>query len=245
MKSLILGRGQIGNAVSQAVAKRDEVVSYDTRDGAAPEIKGVDIMHVCFPYYDEAGFITSVEMYVKKYTPVHVIIWSTVPVGTTKQIPGAVHSPVEGRHPNLAMSVRTMVRWVGTNNKGEGEFYAAYFKECWIKTHIVPNSDFTEFLKLRSTSKYGINIVFADYEASVADSLGMDFKLLKDFDRDYNKLYRNLGMEWAQRYILNRPDGQIGGHCVVPNAKLLNNQFPSPLLEKIIEMEVKGPSDKH
>lgn len=240
MRSLIVGRGQIGSAVAQTIAKRDDVVTYDVNDGPVVEIKGVDILHICIPFKDESSFLSVVQYYINYYKPIHVLIWSTVSIGITKKIPGAVHSPVEGRHPNLAMSVRTMVRWIGTNNRGEGEFFAAYFKECWIKTHVVPNSDFTEFLKLRSTAKFGINVAWTDYEAGVADSLQMDFKLLKDFDRDYNKLYRNLGMEWASRYILNRPNGQIGGHCVVPNAKLLNDQFPSDLLKKIIAMEVKS-----
>lgn len=237
MKSLVVGRGEIGNAVSQTVAKRDSVVTYDLRDGAAPDVKGIDVLHICFPFVDEDIFIPAVQFYIDKYKPMHVIIWSTLPIGTTKQINGAVHSPIEGRHPALAMSVRTMTRWIGANNPGEGEFFAAYFKECWIKTHVVPSSDFTEFLKLRSTSKFGVNLAFAEYEAGVAKEIGMDYKLLKDFDKDYNKLYRNLGMDWAQRYVLNDPNGQIGGHCVVPNAKILNRQFPSDLLKKIIELE--------
>jgi UDP-N-acetyl-D-mannosaminuronate dehydrogenase len=237
MKSLVVGMGQIGTAVAQTIAKCDDVLTYDVRDGAVVEIAAVDILHVCIPFKDEASFLATVQYYIKFYKPMHVLIWSTVAIGTTKKINGAVHSPVEGRHPALTMSVRTMVRWLGANNEGEGEFFAKYFKELWIKPHVVNNSDFTEFLKLRSTSRFGINLAFAEYESSVASELGMDYRLLKDFDRDYNKLYRNLGMDWAQRYVLNAPGGKIGGHCVVPNAKLLDAQFPSDFLKRIIEME--------
>ena len=72
---------------------------------------------------------------------------------------------------------------------------------------------------------------------SVADKIDMDFELLKEFDRDYNKLYHELGENWAQRYILDPPEGKIGGHCLVPNAKLLNEQYPNEWLEKLANYE--------
>lgn len=240
MRSLVIGLGEIGSAVTQTISRgTDTVLGYDVNDGAAPTLNDIDILHICFPFHDEAAFLASVGLYIKQYKPMHVLIWSTVPIGTTKQIHGAVHTPVEGRHPRLALSVRSMMRWIGTNNQGEGEFFAGYFKELWMKTHVVSSSDYTEFLKLRSTSRYGVNLAFAEYEARTAEAIGMDYKLLKDFDKDYNKLYHNLSMPWAQRYVLNDPAGKIGGHCVVPNAKLLDKQFPCEMLKMIIAMEVK------
>lgn len=237
MKSLIIGRGEIGRAVAETISRIDDVLTYDLKDGAALNIKGVDNLHICFPCVDEPNFLSSVEAHIKRYKPIHVCIWSTVPIGVTKQIPGAVHSPVEGRHPALAQSIRQMTRWIGANNANEGAFWAEHFRMMRLKTFVVYSSDFTEFLKLRSTSKFGINLAWADYEARVAEELGMDFKLIKDFDRDYNKLYHNLNMDWAQRYILDDPKGEIGGHCVVPNAKILNKQFPTKLLDRVIQME--------
>jgi hypothetical protein len=42
------------------------------------------------------------------------------------------------------------------------------------------------------------------------------------------------------RPVLNPPVGNIGGHCVVPNAEILNRMFPSALLgEIIIKREAK------
>lgn len=239
MKSLVIGRGEIGRAVAETISRVDDVVTYDLKDGAAPNIKGVDNLHVCIPFTDEANFLASVEAHINRYKPIHVCIWSTVPVGTTKQIRGAVHSPVEGRHPALAQSVRQMTRWIGANDQGEGLFWAAHFGLMRLHARIVDNSDFTEFLKLRSTSKFGINLAWANYEASVATELKMDFEFIKEFDKDYNKLYHNLGMDWAQRYILDDPKGKIGGHCVVPNAKILQEQFPTRMLDRVIAMEDK------
>lgn len=234
MNSLILGRGEIGKAVSRVIQITDKVASYDIQD-EDNRPSAADILHICFPYSDE--FISEVKTYIATCLPEHVIIWSTVPIGTTKKIKGAVHSPIEGRHPMLDESIRNSVRWVGVNDESEKEFFTQYFKLMFIKTRVVDNSDFTEFLKLRSTAKYGINLVWTDYEAKVADSLEMDFTLVKKFDEDYNKLYHNLDVSWAKRYILDPPYGKIGGHCVVPNAEILDEQYPSELLKLIKEMK--------
>lgn len=229
MKAAIIGYGEIGQAVHQVIGQAYPI------DKEPVDLPKMDILHICFPYSET--FIKDVKNYIKQYKPWHVVIWSTVPIGTTKQIKGAVHSPVEGRHPNLVSSIKNSVRWLGYNDKEEGLFFKKYFEERFINTRAINSSDFTEFLKLRSTAKYGINIVWTDYEASVAKQIGMDFELVKDFDRDYNKLYHNLDMPQFKRYILDPPKGKISGHCILPNAEILDEQFPHELLKQIKGMK--------
>lgn len=230
--NLIVGYGQIGQAVHKVIGESE---IYDSKDSDMEFTVQPDVLHICFPYSDK--FVEQVKWYITGCKPWHVVIWSTVPIGTTKKIKGAVHSPVEGSHPQLARSIKESVRWLGANDKEEAKFFSRYFKDLFMTTRGVENSDFTEFLKLRSTSKYGINLVWTNYEAMVSEQIGMDFELLKDFDRDYNKLYHNLDMNWAQRYILDPPNNKIGGHCVIPNAELLDKQFPSELLKMIGRMK--------
>lgn len=231
---LVIGMGQIGEAVSEVIGRlyHHECQDKDIKSHADTSI---NIMHICFGYSDD--FIEEVKEYQEFYMPDYTVIWSTVPIGTTKQIQGAVHSPVEGRHPDLAESIKRMPRWIGSEDDDTGRFVAYYFRQLGLKTSWVKDSRYTEFLKLRSTSKYGINLVWADYEKQVANELGMNFSLIKQFDRDYNALYQELGMDWAQRYILDAPEGKIGGHCVVPNAELLDKQYPSELLKMVKEMK--------
>lgn len=235
MKSLIIGGGQIGKAVADIICQTDEVIIYDSKKNNEPPIlRKINIMHICFPCTDEDKFIHEVNKYSDKYNPELIIIWATVPVGTTKQIRRAVHSPVEGRHPKLASSIRTMNRWVGFNNSLEGNLAETYFKDLGFTLKLVRNSDFTEVLKLLSTTEYGVNIEFARYKKLVSERLGMDYELTKEWNKDYNSLYRKIGMDWAQKYVLDAPNGPIGGHCVVPNARLLQEQFPNELV-KIVE----------
>lgn len=227
-RSLIIGMGEIGMAV-HGVVGTSQTLDLDKKDIELP----IDILHICFPYSDK--FADQVNYYAGIYKPNHIIIYSTLPIGTTRKILGAVHSPVEGRHPDLELSIRTMPRWIGTNDQAEGRFFYGFFAKRNLKVKIVNDSNFTEMLKIRSTAKYGINLLWASYEQSIADDLNMPYVLVKDFDKDYNRLYRDLGQDWAQRYILDPPEGKIGGHCVVPNAKLLNEQYPNKWLEELSE----------
>lgn len=237
MSDIIVGFGEIGKAVFSVLnngTRAGKVYIKDLQTKDATPVGGTDVMHVCFPYSE--AFVMAVKDYIRAYKPEHVVIWSTLPIGTTKQIPGAVHSPVEGVHPHLASSIKQMVRWIGANNKGEGEFFVSYFKELLLATKVVDSSDFTEALKLLSTTEYGVNIEFARYKKQVAAAIGMDFELTKEWNKTYNKLYHNLDMEWARKYILDAPHGKKGGHCITPNARLLQEQYPDELVRIVAEL---------
>lgn len=237
MRSLILGEGQIGSSVANVISRDDEVIVFDKKGGEPPIVKAVDILHICFPCWDAETFVLIVEEYIQMYQPMHVLIWATVPIGTTKLIRGAVHSPVEGRHPELSLSIKSMVRWLGVNDAEEGYFFEMYFKKLQMRTRTVQSSNFTEALKLLSTTEYGINLVFADYKAKVAKEIGMEYDLTKEWNRDYNKLYHNIHMsDRFQKFVLDAPGGYIGGHCVVPNAKLLYEQFPDMIVKLVEDM---------
>lgn len=234
--SLIIGQGEIGRAVKEVISGYDKVDTYDIiQEEPLTFDTSTDILHICFPYTDD--FIDQVRKYVKDVKPWHVVIWSTVPIGTTGEIKGAVHTPVEGRHPNIARSIRDSVRWIGTEDETEGRFIELYFKNMMLRPRLIDDSLFTEALKLLSTTEYGVNIEFARYKKHVADSIGMDFELAKEWNRDYNKLYRNIGMaEKFQKYILDAPTGPKGGHCVTANAQILQEQYPNDLVKIVGEI---------
>lgn len=234
MNNLIIGYGEIGKAVG-AVIGEHAVIDLGM---LKPEPMEVDIMHICFPYSEE--FVEQVLVYIATYTPKHTVIYSTVPITTTRQLHrtdySVVHSPVEGKHPDLEMSIRLMERWIGYNDKEEGQFFANYFRDLGLKVKLVENTDCTEALKLLSTTEYGINIEFARYKKEVADAIGMDYQLTKNWNENYNRLYKDLGMEKRyQKYVLDAPDGPKGGHCITPNAKILNKQYPNVLVDIVGE----------
>ena len=226
-KTLLLGFGEVGKAVFELLKDAHEI-DYTSleEDKTTRPIEDNEVLLIAIPYSDK--FRTIVRDYQEKTNAKATIIFSSVPVGTCKSL-NAVHSPVEGRHPHLAESMKFMKRWVGGYNKLASQF----FWNAGIKVMQVPEAAFTEFLKLRSTSLYGLNIEFARYSQEVANKLKMPFEFTRDYDKDYNELYEELELGQFHRYILDAPAGNIGGHCVVPNAKLLDEDYPSVFLKEI------------
>lgn len=229
--SLVIGYGEIGKAVGAIIGDHQAI----DLNMLKPEPMEVDIMHICFPC--DSRFLEHVQVYIQEWQPKHVVIYSTVPIGTTKLLNNVIHSPVEGKHPDLEMSIRLMERWIGYNDKEEALFFNAYFIGCGLRTKMVENTDCTEALKLLSTTEYGVNIEFARYKKHVADSIGMDYQLTKSWNENYNRLYKDLGLEKRyQKFVLDAPVGPKGGHCVTPNAQILNQQFPNTLVEIVGEL---------
>lgn len=237
-KSLVIGMGEIGTALYKVINRSRVVYTRDMAD-TDHDAKDVDILHIAFPYSE--GFVNEVKNYIEFYDPQLTIIYSTVPIGTCEAISdNIVHSPVEGKHPELEESILIMPRWLGCSDPLALEAATQFWMPLVKTIRTMGSARFTEFLKLRSTSKYGINLAWTDYEKSVADELGMDFQALKNFDEDYTALYYKMGMPEYARYILDPPNGVIGGHCIVSNAEILNEQYPSSMLEEIIiKKEVK------
>jgi hypothetical protein len=234
MNHLVVGAGEIGKSLYEVLNRHVTVFLRDVEDDGR---RGIDVLHVAIPYSEK--FIQIVQEYQEIYAPKLTIIYSTVPIGTTNQIAGAAHSPVEGRHPHLAKSIQEFPRWVASKDPAAVEQAADIWLPIVGVVRTMQDAIFTEWLKMRSTSKYGVSLVWADYEKEVSMALGMDFKANKDFDEDYNRLYRKLGLSQFQRYILDPPNGEIGGHCVVPNAELLDEQYPNPLLKLIKKFKKK------
>lgn len=232
MRHLVIGVGQIGTAVwGNLVSAKLDVTPLEKDE----PLKGdYDVLHVCFPPSD--SFVSDVKRYQVRFNAKCTIIYSSTPIGVTKQIPKAVHTPVEGVHPRLEYSIKTFKRWIGYNDLETAEIAKLIWEEI-TDVELVKNSDFTEFLKLASTSKYGINIVWAQYMADTAKQLGMEYKLVKDWDRSYNQLYTKMHLPHYRKYILDPPNGPIGGHCIVPNAEILDEQFPSDLLKMIKDLK--------
>lgn len=239
MNSIVIGMGQIGTAVK---AVTESEYSYDLLDGSeianlafTNKVEDIDVLHICFPYSET--FVQDVKHYLLML-PKHVVVWSTVPIGTCGSIDARiVHTPIEGRHPDLELSIRHMERWIGADDEAEGKWFAQYFRELSLKTKVVPSSRFTEALKLISTTEYGVNIEFARYKKQIADDLEMDYELMKQWNAEYNRLYKNLGMGGRfQKFVLDAPEGPKGGHCVTPNARLLHKQYPNEMVKIVGEL---------
>ena len=111
-KDLIIGcDGQIGKAIYKCYGNETyNVLGYDLdREKHILTVNDDNIrcMHICIPCKDKDKFIRTVLDYILMVNPEIVILHSTVPCGTTREIYNqtkdiiVVHSPCCGKHPNL------------------------------------------------------------------------------------------------------------------------------------------------
>lgn len=227
MKALLLGYGEIGKAVDTVYGKTHEITKYDPKFCPEFPTGEFDILLVAIPY--SKAFVDIVYDYYTKFGCKAIIVFSTVQVGTCSSLPNCVHSPVEGKHPDLAESVMMMQRVMGGYNPTVYKF----FMDARQAAVVYPRPDITEVLKLLSTTFYGVCLEYYRYAASVLKEVGGDGGEFKQFNAMYNNLYNNMGMQNFIRPILDYPKGELGGHCVVPNAKILMEQYPCAMVEEV------------
>ena len=202
----VIGLGEVGRAVRECLRG----------DNTA--------LHVCFPWSED--FVERVRYMSSAWSGL-VIIHSTVPVGTTEQIPNAVHAPIRGRHPGLVDGIRNFTMYVGGDRARDA---VPILRAMGIlEIVITPDSNSIEALKLWDTTYYGWNIVFQKAVKRYCDKLNLDYSLVYEHaNGTYNEYHRGSRFE---RPCLVDMFGPIGGHCVIPNCKLLDDDIARYILE--------------
>jgi|SRR3989344_583557 len=228
----ILGYGEVGQAIAQLY--KNPLIKNLTRDDGLFEI---DILHICIPW--SGNFVDIVKKEIKKSGAKLVIIHSTVAPGTVKKIGAlAVHSPVRGIHPNLYQGIKTFVKYIGADDKNSGLLAKKHLESLGIKTKVFPSSVTTEVGKLLDTTYYGVAIAWHGEMKEICDKFNIDFdQAVTAFNQTYNDGYKKLGKHNVIRPVLFSPKGSIGGHCIVPNAKLLKKYFNSKAIDLILDYQ--------
>lgn len=222
MTQLVVGAGEVGRAIAAVLRDRHEVAIRDLEPITVPS---VDVMHVCFPW--SAGFEAAVRGYVDEHGPRLVVIHSTVPVGTSRRL-GAVHSPVTGRHPNLEPSVRAFTKFFGGER---AEDAARLFLACGVPVRVVADPETTEAGKLWQTLQHGWLVAIQKEAYRFMRDAGADPDVAyREMNRAYNAGYAAIGEPWVLPVLRDMP-GPIGGHCVVPNARITGSDLADALVE--------------
>lgn len=233
MKAIIIGAGEVGKSLYEVVKDKHSVILRD-KDREESGVY-VSVMNICFPYFD--GFESEVERYKDLYKPVVTIIHSTVPVGTSRKL-AAAHSPIHGKHPNLAGGIKTFVKYLGAGEGVDIDLAYIFLKEAGINVKRVSSPEASELSKILCTSYYGWNIIFNKEVKKICDELGVSFEEVYGWNKFYNEGYSRLGMQQFIRPILEFKEGPIGGHCVAQNAKLLDSLITNMIVDKQKEYEV-------
>lgn len=223
MKGIVIGKGEVGTALYNVLKNTHETY---IRDVSPTTVLDAEILHICFPWnYD---FQTAVMKYIREYEPKYVVIHSTLYPKTTELIQYRINqaklkskmffSPVRGVHPNLEEGIKTFVKYLAPKNKK----LAKYFEEAGIKVEQHKHPRTIETAKVMSTTYYGWNIIFEKLLYKYCKRFEVDYDLIyTKWNETYNEGYEKLGMPNVKRSILKHAKGKIGGHCVIPNLKLV------------------------
>lgn len=210
MKHLVIGMGEVGRGVATVLG----CPGIDKGD-AIPE---AEVIHICFPF--SSDFVSQVHDYVEKTNAKLAIIHSTVQIGTTRACGDfAVHSPIRGKHPHLAESIKTFVKFFGGVRAEEA---ARYFSDLGIRVVTTLKPENTEAMKLWDTTIFREAILLNKKIYQFCEKHKLDFNIVYTIANEtYNEGYAQLGSPQFAKFILKYVDGPIGGHCVEPNYQLL------------------------
>lgn len=229
MRIGILGFGEVGQAIAKFY-KSPLIKDLDRDD----DLTDLDVLHVCIPYSN--NFIKIVNNWQEKSNARMVIINSTVLPGTTKKIKNAVHSPVRGVHPNLYEGIKTFTKYVGADDKELGSNVVRHLRKIGINAELMGDSKTTEIFKILDTTYYGLCIAWHNEMEKICCKLNVNFDLWGKYNIDYNCGYAELDKDNVIRPTLFTSK-HIGGHCVIPNAKILNKIFKSEAIKLILKYQ--------
>jgi UDP-N-acetyl-D-mannosaminuronate dehydrogenase len=223
-KVLVVGVGEIGKPLLELLCEQYEAYGLDIKPSG--QIPPCDIMHLCFPFTGD-HFVGEAVRYIEKYRPSLVIVNSTVAPGTTRRIAeqsktAVVNSPVRGKHARMKEELRQYVKFIGAINPEEGRRAAEHFTRIGMKTKVVGSPEATELAKLTETTYFGVLIAWAQEVERFCNHFGANYDEVVSF-------YEEIRFFPPVKYT----PGFIGGHCVMPNIKILKSLLKSGLLDAV------------
>jgi UDP-N-acetyl-D-mannosaminuronate dehydrogenase len=222
---VVVGLGEVGRPIFDLVSERYRAVGIDV--SPTPErASEVDLLHICFPFGIQ-DFLGESVRYIDRFSPKLTIINSTVAVGTTRTLAertgkAVVNSPVRGKHAHMKEDLLRYVKFVGASEPLSGEEAAEHFRSLGMKTKVLPSPEASELAKLTETTYFGLMIAWAQEVERYCDQLGQNYE-------DVVSFYDEIGFFPPTKYF----PGVIGGHCVMPNIKILSQMGPSELVQAI------------
>lgn len=241
---VVVGLGEVGKPLLELISRHHEVVGVDVSP-PTKRVKVVDVMHVCYPFEIE-DFVGETARYIKLFEPRLTVINTTVAVGTTRAIAertgaAVVHSPVRGKHARMLEELPSYTKFVGAIDPVSAKRAAKHFESLGMKTRILSSPEATELAKLTETTYFGLLIAWAQEVERYCDQLDLNCDEIIFF-------YEEIGFFPPVKYF----PGIIGGHCVMPNIKILSRVDHSEILRAIessnrkkIEREARRTKTAH
>jgi len=232
---LVIGLGEIGAPLLEIVKG---VYDAEGLDIEPKEIHGAfDVLHICFPYSE--NFVETTTNYINKFCPKLTIIESTVLPFTTNKIyektkTAICHSPVQGRKADgFKWAYFSYTKFIGPAKPEFGKLAEEYYQSLSFKTYACNSPLETEFMKILNTTYYGLMITWFQEIHRICEKFNLKEEEIIEFFRTSE---RDSGGKHLRPVFY---PGVIRGHCVVPNAKLLNELYPSLFVKVLLESNEK------
>lgn len=221
---IVLGLGEVGRPLLEIIGEQYDVLGVDI-EPVEPQSE-CDILHICYSF-GIPDFVGQTVAYIHKYRPQLTIINSTVAPGTTRavhQAAGApiVYSPVRGKHSRMKQELRHYAKFIGPIDEESGRRADAHFRALGMNTKVLASPEAAELAKLTETTYFGLMIAWAQEVERYCDEFSLDYDEVVSY-------YEEIGFFPPVKYF----PGVIGGHCVMPNIKILQTVFRSDILDAI------------
>ena len=230
-KDVVAGLGEIGFPILKLLAKKQITVGYDLDKRLANESKfkklqsvQTSFLHIAIPVTPK--FNSNLLQLYKKFKPECIVIHSTIGPGTTEQIQKKIDVPViysatRGIHKRMFKDIKRYTKFFAISKKAPKKqwaikTYSRKMKNCGVKTKQMSKPETLELAKIICDTSYlGWLVNYAQMSNTIANEYGVDYDEMWSFSDEIHK------------FLGNRPKmypGYIGGHCVLPNLNLINDE---------------------
>ena len=230
-KDIVAGLGEIGIPILKLISKKETAVGYDlntklmnSRKFKKFENMETRFLHIAIPV--NKNFNSNVIELNNKFQPKCIILHSTISPGTTQQIQNKLKIPLifsatRGVHKRMLKDLQKYTKFFAISKNAPKKQWAITeyrktMKKCGIRTKQMSKPETLELAKiLCDTSYLGWLINYAQLTNTIAIKHNVNYDEMWTFS---DEIHEALG---------NRPKmfpGFIGGHCVIPNLDLMQNQ---------------------
>ena len=230
-KDVVAGLGEIGYPILKLLSKKQTIVGYDKDKSLMNESKfkklqdnQTSFLHIAIPVTSKFDS-NIVELY-KKFRPECIVIHSTIGPGTTERIQKKIDVPLiysatRGVHKRMLKDLKRYTKFFTISKNAPKKqwairTYSRKMKNCGIKTKQMSKPETLELAKiLCDTSYLGWLINYSQITNVIAESHNVNYDEMWTFSDEIHK------------FLGNRPKmypGYIGGHCIIPNLNLINDE---------------------
>ena len=230
-KDVVVGIGEVGKPILKSLSKGNIVVGFDIDPNLMDKKKferhknlQTSFLHIAIPVTSK--FINNILDLHKKFQPECIVIHSTIKPGITEELQGklpipVIYSATRGVHKNMLKDLKRYTKFfaicsISPRKQWAISSFSKKMKLCGIKTKKMSRPITLELAKIICDTSYlGWLVNYAQVSNLIA----------KNYDVNYDEMWSF--SDEIHKFLGNRPKmypGYIGGHCVIPNLKLINNE---------------------